>query len=47
MIAWMAGRGDAPDYGRVDVIRFRSNTIVFGPQQIEASMDQDTRCRGN
>ena len=24
MIAWMAARGDAPDYGRVDVIRFPS-----------------------
>jgi uncharacterized protein len=46
MIAWMAGRGDAPDYGRVDVIRFRSNTIVFGPQQIDATINQDTQVSG-
>ncbi|HUS13634.1 MAG TPA: UPF0182 family protein, partial [Chloroflexia bacterium] len=41
MIAWMAARGDAPDYGRVDVIRFPSNTTVFGPQQIDATINQD------
>lgn len=41
MIAWMAARGDAPDYGRVDVIRFPSNTIVFGPQQVDAQVNQD------
>ncbi|HET7081768.1 MAG TPA: UPF0182 family protein [Chloroflexia bacterium] len=43
MIAWMAGRGDAPDYGRVDVIRFPSSTTVFGPQQVDATINQDTQ----
>jgi uncharacterized membrane protein (UPF0182 family) len=43
MIAWMAGRGDAPDYGRVDVIRFPSSTTVFGPQQVDATVNQDTQ----
>jgi uncharacterized membrane protein (UPF0182 family) len=41
MIAWMAARGDAPDYGRVDVIRFPSSTVVYGPQQISAFISQD------
>jgi len=41
MIAWMAARGDAPDYGRVDVIRFPSNTVVYGPQQISSFINQD------
>ncbi len=41
MIAWMAARGDAPDYGRVDVIRFPSNTVVYGPQQINSFINQD------
>ncbi len=42
MIAWMAGRGDAPDYGHVNVIRFPANTVIYGPQQINATINQDT-----
>ncbi|MBI2763940.1 MAG: UPF0182 family protein [Chloroflexi bacterium] len=41
MIAWVAARNDAPNYGGVRFYRFRSDTTVFGPAQIEARIDQD------
>jgi uncharacterized protein len=41
MIAWVAARNDAPNYGNVSVFRFPSDTTVLGPQQIEARIDQD------
>ena len=34
MIAWMAAKGDEPDYGRVDVIRFPPTKTIYGPEQI-------------
>ncbi|HEY8636751.1 MAG TPA: UPF0182 family protein, partial [Candidatus Limnocylindrales bacterium] len=41
MIAWVAARMDAPNYGQVQVYRFPADTTVFGPAQIEARIDQD------
>ncbi len=41
MIAWVAARNDAPNYGAVRVYQFPSDTTVFGPAQIEARIDQD------
>jgi hypothetical protein len=41
MIAWMAARCDAPDYGRVLVFTFPKQKLVYGPQQIESRIDQD------
>jgi hypothetical protein len=41
MIAWMAARCDAPDYGKVLVFTFPKQKLVYGPQQIEARIDQD------
>jgi uncharacterized membrane protein (UPF0182 family) len=41
MIAWVAARNDAPNYGTVRVFRFPTNTTVLGPAQIEARIDQD------
>jgi len=41
MIAWMAARNDAPNYGDTRVYRFPAETSVFGPAQIEARIDQD------
>ncbi len=41
MIAWIAARNDAPNYGATRVYRFPSDTTVFGPAQIEARIDQD------
>jgi hypothetical protein len=41
MIAWMAGNSDSEDYGQVDVIRFPKQQLIYGPEQIEARIDQD------
>ena len=41
MIAWIAARMDAPNYGTVRVYRFPQNTSVLGPTQIEAKIDAD------
>ncbi|MEO8437373.1 MAG: UPF0182 family protein, partial [Chloroflexota bacterium] len=41
MIAWVAARTDAPNYGQVQVYRFPADTTIFGPAQIEARIDQD------
>jgi uncharacterized membrane protein (UPF0182 family) len=41
MIAWMAARCDAPDYGKVLVFTFPKQKLVYGPQQIESRIDQD------
>jgi uncharacterized protein len=41
MIAWMAAKGDPNDYGKVEVIRYPKQELVFGPKQIEARIDQD------
>jgi uncharacterized membrane protein (UPF0182 family) len=41
MIAWMAAKSDGQDYGRVTVIRYPKQQLVYGPAQIEARIDQD------
>jgi uncharacterized membrane protein (UPF0182 family) len=41
MVAWMAGRSDLPNYGRLLVYRFPKDRTVFGPMQIEARINQD------
>ncbi len=41
MIAWIAARMDAPNYGAVRVYRFPQDTSVLGPNQIEAKIDAD------
>jgi hypothetical protein len=41
MIAWMAARCDGADYGKVLVFTFPKQKLVYGPQQIEARIDQD------
>ncbi|MBN1548117.1 MAG: UPF0182 family protein [Syntrophaceae bacterium] len=42
MSAWMAARCDAPHYGKLIVYNFPKQRLVYGPQQIEARIDQDT-----
>ncbi len=42
MIAWLAARCDAPDYGTVIEYSFPKEKLIFGPAQIEARIDQDT-----
>jgi uncharacterized membrane protein (UPF0182 family) len=42
MIAWMAGKCDIPEYGRLEVYRLPKQRVVYGPIQIEAMIDQNT-----
>ncbi|WP_376791446.1 UPF0182 family protein [Thermoflexus sp.] len=41
MIAWMAARSDPPRYGEVILYRLTKERLIFGPQQIEARIDQE------
>src|SRR3989442_8778811 len=41
MIAWLAGRSDPPNYGRLVVYNFPKQKLVYGPRQIDARIDQD------
>jgi hypothetical protein len=41
-IAWLAGRSDGQFLGALRAYRFPTDTLVFGPAQIEALIDQDT-----
>lgn len=42
MIAWIAARSDGDQYGKVDVIRYPKQQLVYGPRQIEARISQDS-----
>ncbi len=39
--AWMVARSDGEHYGRLRVYQFPKQTIVYGPSQIEARINQD------
>ena len=41
MLAWMVARSDGANYGQVSVYRFPQGKLVFGPQQIEARINQE------
>ncbi|MBI4728632.1 MAG: UPF0182 family protein [Acidobacteria bacterium] len=41
MIAWMAARSDPADYGRLMSFTFPKQSVVPGPGQVEARMNQD------
>jgi uncharacterized membrane protein (UPF0182 family) len=40
-IAWLAARSDGEDYGKLLSFRFPTNTLVFGPRQVETRINQD------
>ena len=40
-VAWLAGRSDGEFLGTLRAYRFPTDTLVFGPAQIEARIDQD------
>jgi uncharacterized membrane protein (UPF0182 family) len=42
MIAWMSARCDPPNYGKLLVYAFPKQRLVYGPQQIESRINQDT-----
>jgi uncharacterized membrane protein (UPF0182 family) len=41
MVAWIAGRADAPDYGRLRVLRLPQDRQISGPLQTEGRIDAD------
>lgn len=41
LIAWLAARSDGEHYGRILLYRFPKQELVFGPEQIEARINQD------
>lgn len=41
MIAWLAGRSDGEEYGRLLLYEFPRQRLIFGPEQITARINQD------
>jgi len=42
MIGWMAARSDQPNYGEIESFLLSQQDLIFGPQQVEARIDQNT-----
>ena len=42
MRAWLAARSDGANYGKLIALEFPKATLVYGPKQIDARIDQDT-----
>ena len=42
MVAWMAARCDGDQYGKLVLYKFPKQVLVYGPQQIEGRIDQNT-----
>jgi uncharacterized membrane protein (UPF0182 family) len=40
-IAWVAARSDGANYGKLLAFRFPTDSLVFGPRQVESRIDQD------
>jgi len=40
-IAWVAARSDGANYGKLLAFRFPTESLVFGPRQVESRIDQD------
>ncbi|HEX2035861.1 MAG TPA: UPF0182 family protein [Chloroflexota bacterium] len=41
MITWLAARSDGAQYGRLVAYKYPKDTLIFGPMQVEARIDQD------
>ena len=41
LIAWLAARSDGAEYGRLLLYKFPKQKLIFGPNQIEALINQD------
>ncbi|MBZ8180394.1 UPF0182 family protein [Oscillatoria salina] len=41
LIAWLAGRSDGENYGKLLLYQFPKQKLVYGPEQIEALINQD------
>jgi uncharacterized membrane protein (UPF0182 family) len=42
LASWMIARNDGANYGKLRVYRFPKQSLVYGPRQIMARIDQDT-----
>jgi uncharacterized protein len=42
MIAWLAAKCDFPDYGKMVFYELPKDKLIFGPNQVEAIIDQNT-----
>ncbi|HET8568203.1 MAG TPA: UPF0182 family protein [Candidatus Limnocylindria bacterium] len=45
MVGWIAGRANAPEYGKLTVLRFPKDRVIYGPLQIEARIEADATIR--
>lgn len=45
MVAWIAGRADAPDYGKLRALRFPKDRTIFGPLLVEGRIENDSTIR--
>lgn len=41
MVSWMAAQSTIDRYGEIVVFEFGKDSLFFGPQQIEARINQD------
>jgi uncharacterized membrane protein (UPF0182 family) len=41
LAAWMVARSDGENYGKLIVIQFPKQTLIFGPSQVAARISQD------
>ncbi|HVC34172.1 MAG TPA: UPF0182 family protein [Chloroflexota bacterium] len=41
MVAWLAARSDGADYGKMLLFEYPKDKVIFGPQQVEARIDQN------
>ncbi|MBI3973089.1 MAG: UPF0182 family protein [Chloroflexi bacterium] len=41
MITWLAARSDGAHYGKLVAFKYPKETLIFGPMQVEARIDQD------
>lgn len=42
MISWMAARSDEENYGEILLYKYPKDRLVYGPSQVEATIDQDS-----
>ncbi|MFQ6538779.1 UPF0182 family protein, partial [Aphanothece stagnina] len=43
LVGWLAARSDAPHYGELTLLRFPSQLPIYGPEQVQALINQNPR----
>lgn len=43
MLAWLGARSDGDQYGKAVIIRFSQGELIYGPSQVAAAINQDSR----